>query len=418
MVRSVTDSIPGCRESARRAARVFAIACVLAAALPAPPAAAQDAAPLGPFTLRLGSTVSWDSNLFRLPDTAADPQLARGISGKSDRFATTSVGLNFDKAYWQQRFSFGITQTATRYEKFTFLDRDALDHRGAWQWQLTPRIGGALRTSSSQSLVSFEDARGAQRVVRTTTNRGVTVDGWLFGGWHILAGASEDKTSSSAAFLAVPDSTQTSGDFGLRYLSTSQSSITATRRLRRGSFTSQPGDPAGAGFTVRESEASATWAASGKSTLNGRLTRIERRHELLPERDFSGVSGEFGYTWTPTGKLSLNFAATRAVSPFLVAGSTFRVDETLAFVPSWRVSERATLRMRASRQVSDFPGQAGGVAGPARRDVLRRVEFGADLAPHPKVTVGASLRREQRTSTDATTAFDNTMVTVNATVRF
>lgn len=400
------------------AARGLTIACVFAAALPAPPAAAQDATPLGPFTLRLGSTVSWDSNLFRLPDTAADPQLSRGISGKSDRFATTSLGLNFDKAYWQQRFSFEFAQTAIRYEKFISLDRNALNYRGAWQWQLTPRISGALRTSSSQSLVSFEDARGAQRVVTTSTNRGVTVDGWLFGGWHLLAGAAEDKTSSSAAFLATPDSIQTSGDFGLRYLSTSQSSITASRRFRRGSFTSQPGDPAGAGFTVRESEASATWAASGKSTLNARLTRIERRNESLPERDFSGVSGEFGYAWTPTGKLSLTFSAIRAVSPFFAAGSTSRVDDTLAFAPAWRVSERATLRMRASRQVADFPGQAVPVTGPARRDILRSVEFGADLAPHPKVTVGATLRRDQRTSTDATAAFDNTMVTVNATLRF
>ncbi len=400
------------------AARGLTIACVFAAALLVPPAAAQDATPLGPFTLRLGSTVSWDSNVFRVADAAADPQISRGISGKSDRFATTSLGMNFDKAYAQQRFSLELVQTVTRYEKFTSLDRSGLDHRGAWQWQLTPHISGALRTSSSQSLVSFEDARGAQRIVRTTTNRGLTVDGWLFGGWHLLAGTSEDKTGSSQTFLAAPDFTQTNQEFGLRYLSASQSSITVIRRLRRGSFASQPGDPTTGGFTVRESDAIGTWPASGKSTFNGRLTRIERRNENFPERDFSAVAGEFGYAWTPTGRLSLAFSATRTVIPFFAAGSTYRTDDAVALAPVWRVSERATVRMRASHQVSDFPGQAGAAAGPPRRDVLRSAEIGADFAPHPKVTIGATLRHEQRTSTDAALAFDATRVTVNATVRF
>lgn len=397
---------------------MFAIPGMLAAVLLALPVTAQEARPLGPFTLRLSSAIVWDSNIFRLPGAAADPQLSRGISGKSDQFATTSLGLSFDKDYSQQRISFELVQTATRYEKFTTLDRNSLDYRGAWQWQLTPRISGALRASSSQSLVSFEDAQGAQRILRTTTNRGVTVDGWIFGGWHLVAGASEDKTSSTQTFLAVPDSIQTNVDFGVRYLSRSQNSVTVTRRLRRGSYLTQPGDPAGGGFTVRESEAMATWTASGKSTFNGRVTRIERRNDEFPERDFSGVGGEFGYAWTPTGKLSLGFSALRAVSPFFAVGSTSRIDNTVAFTPAWRVSERMTMRMRASRQVSDYRGQTGPAAGPARHDILRGVEFGADFAPHPKVTVGATLRREQRTSTDVTVPFDDTMVTVNAAVRF
>lgn len=400
------------------AARGLTIASAFAAALLVPPAAAQDATPLGPFTLRLRSTVSWDSNVFRVPDAAADPQVSRGISGKSDRFATNSLGLHFDKAYWQQRFSLELVQNSTNYEKFTSLDRSGLEYRGAWQWQLTPHISGALRTSSSQSPISFEDARGTQVIVRTTTNRGLTVDAWLFGGWHLLAGTSEDKTSSSAPFLTMPDSTQTNQEFGLRYLSASQNSATVTRRLRRGTYASQPGDPATGDFTVRESEAVVTWVASGKSTFNGRLTRIERRNESFPERDFSAVAGEFGYAWTPTGKLSLRLSATRTVSPYFDAGSNYRTDDIVAFAPAWRISERATVRMRASHQVSVFHGQADPVAGPARRDILSSVEFGADLAPHPKVTVGATLRREQRTSTDATTAFDVTLVTVNAGVRF
>src|SRR5258706_6471850 len=86
-------------------------------------AAAQDG-PLSPLGLRLGTLLTRDSNVFRVPDSAADPQLFRGISGKSDTFRTTFAGLDLDKSYSQQRLTASITKTETRYDKFTSLDRD------------------------------------------------------------------------------------------------------------------------------------------------------------------------------------------------------------------------------------------------------------------------------------------------------
>ncbi len=108
--------------------RILAACCALAAAWLAQPAMAQH----GPLSLRLESSVNWDANVFRRPDSAADPQLDRGIGGKSDRYSRTSVGLNFDKTWSQQRIVFDAGQTATRYDKFSSLDRDAFNYRGLW----------------------------------------------------------------------------------------------------------------------------------------------------------------------------------------------------------------------------------------------------------------------------------------------
>src|SRR5262245_3636516 len=73
-------------------------------------AAAQEG-PIAPVGVRLGTSLSWDTNVFRLPDDAADPQAFRGISGKSDMFRTTVLGLDFDKTYSRQRFTASINKT-------------------------------------------------------------------------------------------------------------------------------------------------------------------------------------------------------------------------------------------------------------------------------------------------------------------
>ena len=404
------------RITARRRSLVpatMSAALAAACAMP-PPAAAQD----HPLELRLRSVIAWDANVFRLPESAPDPQLARGISGKSDRRAATTVGVVLDKSYSQQRIQLELAQTATRYEKFSSLDHDAFEYRAGWQWHLTPRISGSLNASRSESQVSFEDAQGAQRIVRVTANRSASLEGWLFGGWYVQAGASEVKTSSSQVFLAVPDSNQTGGQLGLRYVFPSQSSITLSSRSSQGTNVAQAGAIAAGAFTQREHELLATWVASGKSTLDGRLTRTERRYENLPEGDFSGVAGQLGFAWTPTRQLSLNVAASRALTPFFAAGSTHRIDSAFSVAPVWRLSPKTTLRARAERRESDFRGADAALAGSGRRDVQRDVEIGADWAAHPKVSLSAALRRDQRVSTEAAFNFRTTVATLSAALSF
>ena len=385
----------------------------------APLATAQER----PLKVLLDTTSVWDANVFRVPESNTDPQLAtRGLTGRSDRVATTHFGLRFDKAYAQQHVTFEAGQSATRYDKFAFLDRNAFNYQGAWQWHLTPRISGTLSASRSESLVAFDDTQTLVRNVRVTTNRGLSLDAWLFGGWHLLGGVSESVSKSTAVFAAQPDSTRTSGELGLKYLAASGSFLSLTQRARKGSNTGQAVDLVNfvdSGFTVRETELAAAWQVSGKSSLNGRLTSISQRHANIPERDFSGYSGELRYAWTPTGKLAVNFSATRILSPFTQGtSSTYQVNDTFTVSPVWTVGSHTTLSLTAFRRTSDFLGPVVPVAGPLRRDTLQSIQVAASWAPHPKVTLRASLQRERRQSNDAAFNYEDAIANLSASLSF
>lgn len=395
------------------------LGCVVAAALGAPLATAQER----PFQIRAGSTLTWDSNVFRLADGAPDPQAAQGKTGRSDRILSAYVGIGFNGQYSQQRIALEATQTATRYDTFSNLNNDALSYRGVWNWHLTPRVSGTLYANRTESLVAFEDiVQGLQRNLRVSSSRGLTVDGQLFGGWHVLAGASQDEAKNSTTYLAQPNSKQSGGEVGIRYVAPSQSSITFMQRWRNGDNTGQAVNPAnfiGSGFSVRESELAVKWLLNPQSTLNGRLTQTERHDDNFSGRNFSGLGGELRFGWNPLAKLVVDVSASRNVAPWTQdTSASYRVDERFGVAPTWQFSEKIRFRMNAYRLASDYRGAVGPLAGPERHDVQRSVQAAVDWAPHRAVTVSVSLQRDRRSSNYSAFAFSDTIAFVSAALQF
>jgi len=376
-----------------------------------------------PFAFRVGAGYSWDSNVFRVPESAPDPQAAQGKAGKADRFATGYVGLRVDKSYGQQRFLLDGEKSATRYDKFSTLDFDGYRYRGEWQWHLGPRINGNLFADASQSAIGFEDiVQGSHRIVRNTKNYGASVDGWLYGGWHLLATRFESERKSTQQYLAQPDGRASTTELGIRYLAPSQNSITLTRRSRDGTSASGTVDTINfidSEVSVTETELVAVWLIRAASSMRARLTTTDYRYPNLPQRDFSGTGGEVTYSMSPTGALVLNFAAIRTLVPWTAdLATSYRVDNRLSFDPTWRIGARATIRMSAYRGLTDYLGPVAPTTGPLRSDVVRGVNVSADWSPHTKVLLSAILRLERRSSNYAQFEFSDTTAGANAVLTF
>ena len=360
----------------------------------------------------VGGSVTHDSNLFRSTDSAGP---------RSDTIKAGYVGLRIDKPYAQQRFQADVTETASRYEKFSYLNFDALSYRGAWLWHLSPRVSGTLSADRTESLSPFEEALSRQRNLRISENRVFNLDAWISGGWHGLLGVSQSKQTSEQAFQAVPDFRSVSEEAGVRYIALSGSSVSVTRRSIQGHYLNSAFVPVSVNndsYGQDESELIASWILSGRSTMTGRLAWIERHNDNFTQGNFSGLAGELGYGWVPANKLHLDFLAKRSISPYNDVSSTYRVDNSLAFAPSWQVSGKITARARLEYVQSYFSGGVAVPNVPARNDTARNVLLGVDWAPLRGVTVGASLQRQRHTSNVIFYGYDDTIASVNASVMF
>jgi exopolysaccharide biosynthesis operon protein EpsL len=359
----------------------------------------------------LGASVSHDSNFFRVPSL---PQ--------SETITTGYVGLRIDKPYAQQRFFLDAIATAYRYDNLSYLDFNGLAYRAAWYWHLTPRLSGTLSADRTQTSTQFQDTLGRQSNVTINETYAFNLDGWLFGGWHVLLGASQsNRTSEQSSLQRQPDYREFRGEFGVRYLFQSRSEIAAVRRRIEGDQDSQLINNvivlSTTNYQEDQSELRGTWNLSPQSVLTGRATYLDRRYDQTPQNDFHGTAGALGYTWLPTGKLSLRLSATRDIVPWQGSlSSNYRVSNTLSIAPTWQATARTSVFMSFQRTYDDYPSSSTVV--PERKDTTSIAVLGLNWLVLRNLSLGANLLRQQRSSNDPLVEYDATVARLSASLLF
>lgn len=377
-------------------------------ALAALPVAAQEA-----LQLTAGTSVTWDDNIFRLPDNV---EPAAG-SARSDRFSSTYLGVRFDKPYVQQRFFLDLTRTAYRYERFSHLDFDATQYRAAWSWRLSNRLAGTLTADRSQSLVNYSDFRDpSQRNLRTSENRAFTVDSWLTGGWYLASRLVQQESRNSVTFLQERGFRQAGGDFGVRHIAGSGSTLALLRRWLAGEYLERGLDAATLldnGFRRTEDELAVSWVLGGRSSLEGRLARIDYESNHFAARDFSGTAARLGARWAAAARLALDFGASRDESPSSDAFNR-RVEQRYTAGAAWELGARAALRASVYRGTSEFRDPLLALAGPPREDRFIGASLAWDWRVHRLATITASVQRQKRSSNDPAFDYHGTLATLGA----
>ena len=397
-----------------------ALGGTLAAVLPIAPATAQQDTGQGqapvqerPVMLVVGGNVTWDDNLFRVPHTQPV---------QSDRISSAYVGVRVDKPYGQQRLLFNVTETAYRYQKLSYLDFEALDYRGAWQWRLGPRVSGVLSADRSEAQVNYADTTDtSQRNLRTTQNQRFSVDGWVSGGWHLVASALRREQRDSVPTVQQANYQEAGAEGGVRFDAGSGSSLTFYVRSLDGEYIGQVADPVNFiddGFKRDETELLATWAISGKTNLQGRLAYVDYRSNEFVQRDFSGTAGDITLLWTPAAALRIGVTASRRLEPWRDTTASYRVEDRLTLAPVWQVGAKTSVRMSLDLAASDYFNPVVATTGPLREDTLRSVLLGADWVPARNLLLSATLQREERNSNDAAFDYRATVAKISASLAF
>jgi exopolysaccharide biosynthesis operon protein EpsL len=371
---------------ARRYALLAAAICLLSGEAPRPAHAQGYSPAYGPSRARadsgeiandalefiVGGSVAHDSNLFRVSGLVERPQ--------SETIGAGYIGLRLDKPYAQQRLQLDATVTAYRYDRFSYLDFDALDYRAAWLWHLTPRVSGSLRASRTETPTQFEDQVGFQRNVRTAESYGFDVDGLITGGWHLLAGLGHASSKGeNTAVQNQPAYRQDSAEAGVKYVFKSGSHGAVVWRRNEGDqddrFQNGVVVPGANDYTQDDVEARGTWLVSAKSTLAGRVTYLDRRYDEAPLRNFSGTAGAVSYRWLPASKVSVGLSATRVIEPWQSLFSAYRTRNVFSLVPTWQVTDKTSVSGGVSRTYDNYPTAAAGL--PDRKDTTDHAFLGA-----------------------------------------
>ena len=365
-----------------------------------------------------GLALQHDSNVFRLSDQTSNP-VALGGSGRSDTLLTSSAGLKLRKPYGLQRFEADIGVENTNYKNFSALNFTAFNYAAAWRWSLTPAFHGNLTTDKKEYVDNTADVQAAGQLNRKT-DRSTRLDAEyeIDGVWRLLGGAFQRTNSNSQSSTFEGDSKVIGAEAGVRYQLPFGTSLAYRFRNGKGEYTNQASATAVASdFKDREHEVQGEWVG-GRTKIGGRVSRLERRYDSIPARDFSGFLSQIDLTYELTGKTSIFAGVVRELGSYQTNNISYYQGTRVFVAPSWQATENIALRARYDYGVRDFKGPLPGFAASNRTDKTSLASLAVEWKPVRLLTLMAWLQRDQRTSNEFGADYKSNSIGISAKATF
>jgi hypothetical protein len=292
------------------------------------------------------------------------------------------VAAGLDQFIGRQRVYADAQVNAYRYQ-----DNDELNNHGyrlsaGLDWATVERASGTLRVFTRDTLARFSGVGAAQIPVAANNReeldqidgtvllgRVTRLRGELGFGWRQLrySAPEYDRSENDQDYFSA----------GLRYRPGGSSTVGAGFRRTSGEYPRRDvdanGNPVAEVYDRNDFYVDADWTPSGASKLFARLFYGSTEYETFSQRDFSGLTGEVGWDWQPTGKISVR---TR-LSQFTGADG-YLYDDGPDFGIADNSRTTTTLRLNATYEVTAKVRAYGG-GSYARRDLVNRL-FAADGA--------------------------------------
>jgi exopolysaccharide biosynthesis operon protein EpsL len=396
-----------------------------------------NAAPGDTFNATVGTTVMYDTNVFRL-SPLIDPALVIGVPSRSDQVITSTFMLNLNKVYSMQRFEANGSLVDNRYNNFDFLNFLGKNYTAAWHWYATPYLHGRLSGSHSEALNNFANLTG---FTNSTTQNLRTTDNYHFEGifeidraWHLIGGIDHSVSKNSKITVQDFNNQISSVEGGIRYTRPSGASLTYKVRSGRGEFINRPQPIVASLFDTRfdemEHELRMLWPVTGKASIDARVGHLSREHKHFPQRDFAGFVGNFNLNWAVTSKVRVTASWARQLSNYQTVGSAFLNPNFARFsssfvssnrfslAPLWQITEKIALRMRYDYVLSDWHGAIIQLPTDSRSDSMHSGLIALDWQPLKILFLSAAFHRDRRVSNLRGFDFDSTAGSFSAKLNF
>lgn len=394
------------------------------------------AGPGDTFNLTVGSTLMYDSNVFRLSRTIDADSLLRQ-SARSDQVITSTASLNLNKRYGMQHFDITGSIVDNRYQNFDFLNFIGKNYNAHWHWYLTPYFHGTLSSSHRESLNNFANLTGfinsTNRNLRTNEDHRFDAVFEINRTWHLVGGIRQSTLTNSRINVLDFDNRVRSAEGGIRYAFPSGSSLTYKTRVGTGEFINRAAplvaDLFDTRFNEMEHEIRLKWPVTGKTSIDARAGYLTREHAHFRQRDFNGFVGNFNVDWAATSKIHvqggwahdlLNFQTSpRFLFPgFSPFSASYGVIDRFFFAPVWQITEKTALRLRYDYSMLSLRGAVIPLASDNRSDSTHSGLIAMDWRPLNAVMVSASLVRDHRSSNLRGFDYDVTAASISATLNF
>ena len=380
--------------------------CMKAAAM-ALFAAAAAQAETSPWYVGAAQGFTHSSNVRLVPD-------GQGLAAESATISSTTLLGGLDQQIGRQRLTAAASLRQLGYSGHSDLNNLAYNLNTALDWSTVERLSGRISLEADRQLNLRTDQPcnvGAvgQKNLQSNTNLDALVRLGVVTALTLEASLGWREQNNSLGAYDCEDLRGTTVSVGARYRFSGALSAGAALRHAQYDYAQALLGP----NTTRSNnlDLSATWVASGASTLDGRLSLGRHSDSSIRVRDFSGATGALSWQWQPTGKIRVNTALQRDIGADTITrfvkiintlvptgrGDSSQLTTSLNTRVNYELTGKIALNARlglTKRNLADV-GADPGVDG------TNTLSLGATWAPTRTLLTGCDLSRERRHSSYA-----------------
>lgn len=355
---------------------------------------------------------SYDSNLFRLENDFAAVFYGIDTSIHSDTFQRLGVGFDLDWKQGRQRVVAKALASKTRFDRYSLLDYTGQDANLEWQWQLGNYWSGKVGMSRTKSLGTFREVTGLVSNTRTSENQFFDANYRIHPRWQASLRLNSGTYTYSAAAQRASNSETDARTLGVYYLGSTLQRIGVELRESEIFLPNRALTPTlDNDYMDRSFNLVANWQASGKSGLNVRIGRVERKNKHISTRDYSGLNWRLDGNWAVSGKSLVGASLFREVrnTEYTTSNHSMVSGGTLSYI--WQFMPKT--RMQASLGQEDYDYD-----GIARRDKIKTATVAVVHEPWVGGELSAGIQRETRDSNAFLYSYKSNALFLNANLKF
>jgi exopolysaccharide biosynthesis operon protein EpsL len=367
------------------------------------------------FTPYAGVMVSHDDNLFRLSGPE-DAQLRLGTSNLSDTYRRLNLGLNIDKQISQQRLTVNLGLNRTAYNRFSQLDSDGKDLQVNLNWHLGTHVQGNLGATYIEALTPFSNFRATTERNLRTQKRTFADGAWRFHpSWQVRGSVAYDQLNYALSTQRGFNRELNTEVFGIDYLSATKSSVGVQAGHSSATYVSFLNN-----YSQNEFKGKIDWYATGKSRLQFLGGWVERKHDLAPERDYSGTNARVVATHQLTGQVGLTANLYREIGSLDDLINSYSLNNGVSLEAAWEISSKTRLAAQLLNERRSFalnPTLANQQTSD-RQDTYRRMSLIGNYLPTRKWSIIMIAYRDQQSSNQTFGNYHATGLSLNTRYDF
>ena len=377
----------------------------------------------------VGQGVTYDNNLFRLPDGVYPSAVATGVPDppRSDTYFNTYAGIRFDKVYSRQHLRADFTVTHYAYRTFSYLDFNGVSGRAAWDWAIGDRWNGVLAYNQTQTPSNYATQTGFRTAYQLYQRAAADANYWWHPDWSAGAGVAKVRSNYNNSVNPFSEYDADVADARVTYRPSSGNQIRLVVRRTDGNYPNRIASPTGflaQTFTQDDYEAEAKWALGGHSRLFGRVgyTSVNYGGATLGLRDFDGPTARFVYDWTPTGKTTVSLVLRRDLGPEPQdnLNASFVATSAASIAATSAVTSKISLRGFAEWRKREYGGETRAFDSVLRNPTYtRNYTLTGTWTPERSLLFNVTLGHESRTSNNPVyPSYDDNTASANVQFTF